>query len=165
LSVGIGLGLQSIVNNFVSGIVLIFERPIEVGDSIEIGGIHGTVKEIGLRSSTLISGSGAEIIVPNGDFLSQHIINWTLSNPYMRIELPLNVAPDSDIALISKIVVEEVAHHPNVLPSVIVNTINHYRTGLTVYFWCSDVRKADELKSDVLKSIKEKLLIVGIKLL
>lgn len=169
LGVGIGLGLQSIVNNLVSGIVLIFERPIEVGDSIEIGGNKGTVKEIGLRSSTLIAGSGAEIIVPNGDFLSQHIVNWTLSNAYIRIELPLNVPSDSDIALVSKTITEEVTNHPNVMAdhsiSVIVNSIDQSKTSLTTYFWCSDVRKADQLRSDVLKNIKDKLLGNGIKIL
>jgi potassium efflux system protein len=169
LGVGIGLGLQSIVNNFVSGIVLIFERPIEVGDSIEIGGRGGTVKEIGLRSTTMISGDGAEIIVPNGDFLTQHIVNWTLSNPYMRIELPLNVPIDADIALASKIITEEVKQYPDVMvdrpASVIVNGIDSSKTSLTLYFWCSDVHKSNQLKSDVLSSVKEKLLAGGIKLL
>jgi potassium-dependent mechanosensitive channel len=169
LGVGIGLGLQGIVNNLVSGIALIFERPIEVGDSIEIGGNKGTVKEIGLRSTTIISGDGAEIIVPNGDFLSQHIVNWTLSNPYMRIELPLSVPANTDIALASKIITEELKQHPNVLtdrpPSVILNSIDGAKTSLTLFFWCADVRKADQLKSDVLKSIKEKLLASGINML
>jgi len=169
LGVGIGLGLQSIVNNLVSGIVLIFERPIEVGDSIEIGGRGGTVKEIGLRSTTMISGDGAEIIVPNGDFLTQHIVNWTLSNTFIRLELPLNVPADADIALVSKIITEEVKQHPEVMTdrstSVIVNGIDSSKTSLTLYFWCSDVHKSNQLKSDVLKSIKEKLKASGITLL
>jgi len=169
LGVGIGLGLQGIVNNLVSGIALIFERPIEVGDSIEIGGNKGTVKEIGLRSTTIIAGTGAEIIVPNGDFLSQHIVNWTLSNPYMRIELPLTVPADTDIALATKIITEEVSLHPNVLAdrpaSVILNSIDGAKTSLTLFFWCADVRKADQLRSEVLRSIKEKLLAGGIQML
>ncbi|HTF20581.1 MAG TPA: mechanosensitive ion channel domain-containing protein, partial [Chryseolinea sp.] len=86
LGVGIGLGLQNIVNNFVSGIILIFDRPLKVGDSVEVGSHSGRVKEIGLRSSTLATTDGADIIIPNGDVLSQHIVNWTLGNTFRRID-------------------------------------------------------------------------------
>jgi potassium efflux system protein len=168
LGVGIGLGLQNIVNNLVSGIVLIFERPVEIGDSIEIGDKKGTVKEIGLRSSTLISGSGAEIIIPNGDFLSQHVVNWTLSNSFVRVEIPLFIPVDADIAIASKIITEETSQHPDVMTdrpvSVIVNEIDQSKISLTAYFWCSDIHKVDQLRSDVLKSIRDKMLTQGIKL-
>lgn len=80
LGVGIGLGLQGIINNFVSGIIIIFDRPIRLGDTVEVGGKKGRVKEISIRSSTILTDEGAEVIIPNGDVLSHNIINWTLSN-------------------------------------------------------------------------------------
>ena len=168
LGVGIGLGLQNIVNNLVSGIILVFDRPIEVGDSIEVGDKKGTVKEIGLRSSTLVSGDGAEIIIPNGDFLSQHVVNWTLSNSFMRADLPLVIQADADIAVASKIIKEEIDQHEDVMKdrpvNVIINGIDQTKTALTAYFWCSDVHKADQVRSDVLQGIREKLTAAGIKL-
>src|SRR5664279_1021866 len=91
LSVGIGLGLQGIVNNFVSGIILIFDRTMRIGDIVEIGDRKGRVKEISVRSSTLLTPEGAEVIIPNGDILSHNIVNWTLSNSNIRVELFLSV--------------------------------------------------------------------------
>ena len=87
LGVGVGLGLQNIVNNFVSGIILIFDRPVRIGDTVEVGDKRGRVKEIGIRSSTLLTEEGAEVIIPNGDVLSNHIVNWTLSNNHVRLAL------------------------------------------------------------------------------
>jgi potassium-dependent mechanosensitive channel len=80
LGVGVGMGLQNVVNNFVSGIILIFDGSLQIGDEIEVSGQAGKVKEIGLRASTLNTADGAEVIIPNGTILSQDIINWTFSN-------------------------------------------------------------------------------------
>ncbi|HEY0298997.1 MAG TPA: mechanosensitive ion channel domain-containing protein, partial [Arachidicoccus sp.] len=98
LSVGIGFGLQNIANNLVSGVILAFERPIQVGDQIEIGGKSGTVKEIGVRSSKLSSGSGADIIIPNGDLLSQQLTNWTMKDLTKSVDFKIGIAYTSDIA-------------------------------------------------------------------
>ncbi len=86
LGVGIGFGLQSIVSNFVSGLVIIFERPIHIGDTISAGNLEGEVKEIGLRSSIVRSWEGAEVIVPNNDLISKQVTNWTLSDKRRRVE-------------------------------------------------------------------------------
>ncbi len=94
--VGIGFGLQNVVNNFVSGLVLIFERPIQVGDTIEIGELLGRVRRIGIRSSTVRTFDGAEVIVPNGNLISADVVNWTLSDRLRRIELPVGVAYGTD---------------------------------------------------------------------
>src|SRR6185312_14257924 len=80
LGVGIGLGLQNIVNNLVSGIILIFERPFQIGDYIELNGKKGVVRDIGIRSSKMMTEDGTEIIMPNGDLLSGEVINWTVQN-------------------------------------------------------------------------------------
>ncbi|HMI62720.1 MAG TPA: mechanosensitive ion channel domain-containing protein, partial [Puia sp.] len=91
LGVGVGLGLQNIVNNFVSGIILIFDRPVRIGDTVEVGDKKGRVKEISIRTSTLLTEDGAEVIIPNGDVLSNHIVNWTLSNNHVRLALSFNI--------------------------------------------------------------------------
>jgi small-conductance mechanosensitive channel len=94
--VGIGFGLQNIVNNFVSGLILLFERPIQVGDIVQLANVSGEVRRIGIRSSTLRTGEGADVIVPNGDFISGSVTNWTLTDRMRRIDVAVGVAYGSD---------------------------------------------------------------------
>ncbi|MDJ0847668.1 MAG: mechanosensitive ion channel, partial [Myxococcota bacterium] len=94
--VGIGFGLQNVVNNFVSGMILLFERPIQVGDTIEVGGLLGDVRRIGPRSSTVRTFDGAEVIVPNGMLISDQVINWTLSDRRRRIRVGVGVKYGTD---------------------------------------------------------------------
>jgi len=89
--VGIGFGLQDVVNNFVCGLILLFERPVHVGDTIEVGDLQGNVRRIGIRASTVRTGQGADIIVPNSQFIMANVTNWTLSDQLRRIDLPLGV--------------------------------------------------------------------------
>jgi potassium-dependent mechanosensitive channel len=146
LGVGIGLGLQSIVNNFVSGIILIFDRPVRIGDTVEVGDKKGRVKEIGIRSSTLLTEEGAEVIIPNGDVLSNHIVNWTLSNNHVRVALsftidkpanPDDIAPDG----IKQIVQAD----PNVVdhrePEIMLNTVSSKTMEIKIFFWIKDISK------------------------
>ena len=161
LSVGIGLGLQNIVHNLVSGIVLIFERPLEVGDSIEVGDKKGIVKEIGLRSTTLISGSGSEIIIPNGDFLSGPVVNWTLTNNFAKAALTLYLPANTDLVLANRLITEAVASNARVLtekhPSITVENFNEKRMKLNVSFWISNIREAESIRSEVYVSISQSL--------
>jgi potassium-dependent mechanosensitive channel len=113
--VGIGFGLQSVVNNFVSGLILLFERPIHVGDTVQVGNFQGRVRRIGIRASVVRTAQGAEIIVPNAQLITQDVTNWTLSDRLRRVDLPVGViagaAPKKVIDLI-----EAVARaHPHVL--------------------------------------------------
>lgn len=94
--VGLGFGLQNIFNNFVSGVILLFERPIKVGDTIQIGTDIGTVERIGIRASIVLLGNGSELIVPNGNLISNPVTNWTLTNSERVIEITVNVAPKVD---------------------------------------------------------------------
>jgi len=89
--VGIGFGLQSIVNNFVSGLILLFERPIHLGDTVQVGDLLGEVRRIGIRSSIVHTYQGADIIVPNAQLISEQVTNWTLSDQLRRIDLPVGV--------------------------------------------------------------------------
>ena len=114
--VGIGFGLQSIVNNFVSGLILLFERPVHVGDSIQVGNLQGRVRRIGIRASVLRTRQGAEIIVPNAKLITEQVTNWTLSDQLRRLDLPVGInygaTPKNVIELL-----ESVARaHPRVLP-------------------------------------------------
>ncbi len=90
-SVGIGFGLQSVVNNFVSGLILLFERPIHVGDTVEVGTLQGIVRRIGIRASVLHTRQGADIIVPNSQLVTEKVTNWTLSDKLRRVDLPVGV--------------------------------------------------------------------------
>jgi potassium-dependent mechanosensitive channel len=113
--VGIGFGLQSVVNNFVSGLILLFERPIHVGDMVEIDDLVGEVRRIGIRASTVRTLNGADIIVPNADLISKQVTNWTLGDKLRRIDLPVGVnygaTPEEVIQILEKVAED----HPDIL--------------------------------------------------
>ena len=102
LGVGIGFGLQGVVNNFVSGLILLFEQPVRVGDTIEIGGKWSNIKKIGLRSTIVQTFEQADVIIPNADLISNQVTNWTLSNRTARLNISVGVAYGSDIHLVTE---------------------------------------------------------------
>ena len=106
LGVGIGFGLQGVVNNFVSGLILLFEQPVRQGDIIEVGGIWAEVKNIGLRATTVQTFDQADLIIPNADLTTNQVTNWTLSNRQVRLIIPVGVAYGSDVPLVMKILTE-----------------------------------------------------------
>jgi potassium efflux system protein len=169
LSVGIGLGLQGIVNNFVSGIILIFDRTMRIGDIIEIGDKKGLVKEISVRSSTLLTPEGAEVIIPNGNILSQNIVNWTLSNNNIRVELSLSVDKTSLSEDERKGIIEIIKSSPYVMPQkepeIFINTITSQTTQLKIYFWCKEVSKSEIARSEIYASICKYLGDKGLKII
>jgi len=116
LGVGIGFGLQNVVNNFVSGLILLFERPVQVGDSVQLGTLTGEVKRIGIRSSTVRTFDGAEVIVPNANLVSDQVTNWTLSDRMRRIDLDVGVAYDSDPERVVALLTEVARASSGVLP-------------------------------------------------
>jgi potassium-dependent mechanosensitive channel len=157
LGVGIGFGLQNIVNNLISGIILAFEKPMNIGDVIEVGNYTGTVKEIGIRSSKISTYDGAEIIVPNGNFISQQLFNWTHSNNYRRIELIIGVSYGSDLAKVNQLIStvlennKEVARFPSY--NVFTHEFANNAVNLRVLFWTADFDKSASLKSLVLEEL------------
>jgi len=115
LSVGIGFGLQNVVNNFVSGLILIVERPVGVGDVIERGTLSGTVTRIGIRSSTVRTGQGAEVIVPNSELVSKEVVNWTRSDRRRRYDIDVGVAPGSDPEEVMRLLMESAGDVPEIM--------------------------------------------------
>ncbi|MCZ6713872.1 MAG: mechanosensitive ion channel [Deltaproteobacteria bacterium] len=117
-SVGIGFGLQNIVNNFVSGLILLTERPVDVGDSVTLsaGDVFGRVERIGIRSSTVRTWQGAEVIVPNSALISEQVTNWTHSDHRRRIEIPVGVAYGSRPERVMAVLLEVAKSHPQILP-------------------------------------------------
>ncbi len=167
LSVGIGLGLQNIVNNFVSGIILIFDRTLHIGDTVEIGDKKGRVRQISMRSSTLLTPEGAEVIIPNGAILSNNFVNWSLNENYIRVELTFTVDK------ISKDTREEITNIIKSLkdvvkkkePEILINTVTSQSTQLKIYFWCDDVIERDRAKSEAYSAVSKYLEEKGIKIM
>jgi small-conductance mechanosensitive channel len=158
LGVGIGLGLQSIVNNFVSGIILIFDRPLRIGDTVEVGDKKGRVKEIGIRSSTLLTEEGAEVIIPNGDVLSHNIVNWTLSNNHVRMSLSFTIDKPEHMDAIQPDAIKEIVRGNSRVfsarpPEVLVNILNSKSIELKVLFWGNDISKSTLTTAEVRAAI------------
>ena len=117
LGVGLGFGLQTIVNNFVSGLILLFERPVKVGDTVQIGEHQGDLNRIGLRASVVRKVDGSEVIMPNSKLISEEVINWTLSDQQRRIEINIGVAYGSDPENIIELLTKVALAHENILKS------------------------------------------------
>jgi potassium efflux system protein len=163
LGVGIGFGLQNLVNNFVSGLILIFERPIKVGDTIEFGTLLGRVLRIGIRSSTVRTYEGAEVIVPNGNIISSEVVNWTLSDKLRRIEILVGVAYGTDPEKVINILKGIVAEHDSILknpePVVLFTEFGDSSLNFSLRFWTADFEEWLNLKSEITvlvnKALKE----------
>lgn len=115
LGVGIGFGLQNVVNNFVSGLILLYERPVQVGDVIAVGTVTGTVRRIGIRSSTVATPQGAEVVVPNANLISNELINWTLSDRRRRAEIDVGVAYGTAPEKVRALLLQVAEGHPEVM--------------------------------------------------
>ncbi len=168
LSVGIGLGLQNIVNNFVSGIILIFDRSLHIGDVVELGDKKGRVKEIGIRTSTLLTDDGAEIIIPNGDVVSHNVINWTLSNNNVRINLNFTITKPFELDKIYEICRKEIMSNENVLtgkePEIFITAITATTSTIKLCFWCKTINRTEVTNSEIYSAIYNSLESNGLKL-
>jgi len=167
LGVGVGFGLQNIVNNFVSGLILLFERPIRVGDTVEAGGVIGNVKRIGARSSTLQTFQGSEVIVPNSNLLSNQVINWTLSSPWRCVQIPVGVAYGTDPEPVLKRLVEVAESYPGVMrdpqPAAFFLGFGDSALNFELRFWAGQDTWF-QLKSDVTSGVAKALREAGIEI-
>jgi potassium efflux system protein len=166
--VGIGFGLQNIVNNLVSGLILAFEKPINIGDVIQVDGHMGTMKEIGIRSSRVVTGDGSEVIIPNGDLISHQVVNWTLSNSNRQIELRIITAYGVDINKVKDILKNLLSNREDIMsspaPAVFLNNVDENAVEFKVLFWETDISTTSSLKSQVLTEIYEAMGKEGIPL-
>jgi len=162
LSVGIGFGLQNVVYNFISGLILAFERPIQVGDTVEVGILMGTVKHIGVRSSTVRTFDGSEVIVPNGNLISNELVNWSLSDKRRRREVKVGVAygahPQDVLDLLAKVA----DSHDKVLkvpkPLCLFDSFGDFSMNFRLLFWVpldSGLSIQSEVTMNLYKAIKE----------
>ena len=117
LGIGVGFGLQNIVNNFVSGLILLFERPVRVGDAVQIGDVQGEVRRIGIRATTVRAWEGAEVIVPNSQLVAERVTNWTPADYRRRLDIPVNVAYGSAPDKVIQVLTEVAQSHPDVVAS------------------------------------------------
>ena len=123
LTFGLGFGLQEIVANFVSGLILLIERPVRVGDMVTVGNLMGRVTRIQIRATTITLLDRSEMIVPNKEFITTMLVNWTLSDSKRRIEIPIRIAYGGDLERVKAIVTEIGANHPDVLDEPPAHTL------------------------------------------
>lgn len=153
LSVGIGFGLQYIAADIASGFILLFERPIRVGDRITIADDEGDVESINLRTTTVITNNRIAIIVPNSKLVSQRVVNWSYGDPRARIPIPVSVADDSDVKLVTDTLldaargVENVLEHPE--PRVQFLEFSNASLDFRLLVWSSQPRRHIQMKSDI----------------
>jgi len=140
--VGLGFGLQTIINNFVSGMILVFERPVQVGDSIEVGGVKGRITRIGIRSSTIRTFDGADVTVPNGTLLSDALTNWTMTDRLRRLEVSVGVAygtdPDNVIRLLQQALAEQEGLLDQPAPMILFTGFGDSSLDFVVRAWVAD---------------------------
>jgi small-conductance mechanosensitive channel len=159
LSVGIGFGLQYIAADIASGFILLFERPIRVGDRITIGEDEGDVKSINLRTTVVTTNDQITIIVPNSRLVSQRVINWSYGDPRARIAIPIGVAYDSDIQLVTDTLIEAAKGLANVLPEpqprVQMMNFGDYSLDFRLLIWTNQPRRHAQIRSDINYRIAE----------
>lgn len=138
LGLGLGFGMQDVMNNFVSGLIVLFERPVQVGDSIQMGDVSGEIRRIGIRSSTVRTGQGAEVIVPNAKIIAERVTNWTLSDHHRRVELQVSVPSAADaekiIALLNAVARADERVAPKPPPETLLLTLGD-PTEYELRFW------------------------------
>lgn len=153
LSVGIGFGLQYIAADIASGFILLFERPIRVGDRITIGEDEGDVESINLRTTVVSTNDRIAIIIPNSKLVSQRVINWSYADPRARISIPIGVADDSDIDQVTETLIEAAKDVDYVLPDppprVQFMKFGDYSLDFRLLIWTSQPRRHPQIRSDV----------------
>jgi len=115
IGIGVGFGLQNIVNNFISGLIILFERPIKVGDRIVVGEVEGDVVRIGGRSTEVVTNDNITIIVPNAKFITDNVVNWSHNDRKVRFRIPVTVAYGSDVQVVARLLLEAAGECPDVL--------------------------------------------------
>ncbi len=168
LGVGIGFGLQAIVNNFASGLILLFERPIKVGDTIQIGSDIGEVKNLGLRATIIQTFDNAEIVVPNSDLVTGQVTNWTLGDRRVRVKIPVGVAYGTDVAKVLQILIACGNANPVVLstpkPSAFFLAFGASSLDFELRVWISEFLDKIQVLSDLNQDIENEFALQNIEI-
>ncbi|MBI3853632.1 MAG: mechanosensitive ion channel family protein [Verrucomicrobia bacterium] len=162
VGVGLGFGLQNIISNFVSGLILLAERPIAIGDRVEISGVAGQVKKISLRSTTVVTNDNIAIIVPNADFITHSVTNWSYDDPRVRYRIPFGVAYGTDLKKLQGLMMEVAAEHPKALkepkPSLFMTGFGDNSLNFELAVWSSEMTVSPRtFRSDLNFAIEQKL--------
>jgi small-conductance mechanosensitive channel len=168
LAIGIGFGAQTLINNFISGLILMFDRTISMGDLVEVDGHRGRVASIGMRSSSIKRFDGVEMLVPNSVFLQQNVINWTSSDRRARYTVSVGVAYGSSTRTVERVIQLAVEAQPEVLPEpapyVVFESFADSSLAFTAYFWIELDPEVNSMVifSDIRHRIGERLAEAGI---
>jgi potassium-dependent mechanosensitive channel len=167
LGVGIGFGVQNIANNLISGLIITFERPIQVGDFVKVGDLLGTVKRIGARSTEIHTLDQVSIIVPNSRFLENEVVNWSYGDPVSRLRIPIGVAYGSKMEHVRAALLEAAKSHPDVLlrphPEVWLQEFGDNALNFDLLVWTGEPKKQFRIKSDLNYRIEASLRRYGIE--
>lgn len=171
LSVGIGFGLQNIVNNFVSGLILLFERPIRRGDWVIVNGTEGTVQNINIRSTLIRTFDRADVIVPNSELISGQVTNWMLKDLRARVKIPVGVAYGSDVEQVKQILLDIIANRPEVIrdgstapPQVLFIGFGDSALNMELRFFVEDIDTRLLLMSDIYFEIYRRFKEAGVEI-
>ncbi|MBI5775713.1 MAG: mechanosensitive ion channel family protein [Verrucomicrobia bacterium] len=161
IGVGLGFGLQNIISNFISGLIVLAERPIAIGDRIEVGSVAGCVTKISLRSTTVLTNDNITIIVPNADFITQRVVNWTHGDPRVRFHIPVGVAYGSDVDKVRRLMLDVAAEHPKVLkepaPEVFLAAFGDSSLNMELIAWTTEMSHSpDTFRSELNFALERK---------
>jgi potassium efflux system protein len=168
LGIGIGFGLQEVVNNFICGLILLFERPVKVGDMVVVDNESGRVKEIGLRSTIIETFDRSELIVPNSHFITRNVTNWTLTSPMARLKIPIGVAYKSDVDLVLRLLRESAESNPRIVrdpaPLPLFVRFGDNALEFELQVWVSDVKEMLLARSEIGQEIDRRFREAGISI-
>ena len=169
LGVGIGFGLQNVTNNFISGIIILFERPIKVGDRIEVGGISGDVVNISMRATTVVTNDNISVIVPNSEFISLQVINWSHNDRNVRFNIKVGVSykedPEKVKDILLSVAIDNLSVLENPAPDVIFDEFGDSSLNFILRVWTTKlIQKPDTLKSQLYFEIFKRFRDKGIEI-
>jgi small-conductance mechanosensitive channel len=169
VGVGVGFGLQNIASNFISGLVILAERPIAIGDRVEVAGILGTVRQIRARSTVIVTNDNIAIIVPNSKFIDSPVTNWHYSDPSVRFRLPVGVAYGSDVNKVREALIAAAREHPATLndpePTAFLEKFGDSTIDFEVVAWSREMsHRPRRFRSDLNYLIYKHLTAAGIEI-
>lgn len=161
LGVGVGFGFQNITSNFISGLILLFESPIKVGDRVSVGGVIGDIQDINIRATTVITPDNISIIIPNSEFIESNVINWSHGDPTIRVIVPIGVAYGSDVELVKSILLAIAEKNPDTLkypkPRVFFTSFGDSSLDFELAVWLSSPHNQKMTISDLNFAINKAL--------